>query len=73
MCRMLVMDAFLERVSPLVRRTQMEAEVIERTGWSVSDLDACPPGRLERYLLYWNAKSEREREQIEEAKEKSGH
>jgi hypothetical protein len=52
-------------VGPLARRTQMEAEVIELTGWSVDELDACPAGRLERYLLYWNARAEQRQRDAE--------
>ena len=44
----------------------LEAEVIERTGWSITELDAVPIGRLERYLTYWNTKAEWEARQIKE-------
>lgn len=64
-CRFLVMDAFLNRVGPLAQRTALEAEVVEKTGWTLDQVDACPVGRLERLILYWNAKNEWERERIE--------
>ena len=31
-------------------------------------LDALPPGRLERYVMYWNAKGRREREEMERSR-----
>lgn len=54
----LAADAFLDRVGTAARQTQLEARLVEKTGWTLDQIDAVQPGRLERLLLYWNAEAE---------------
>ena len=68
----LVKDAFLQRVGPVAYQARIEGEIIEKTGWTLDELDAAPPHRLRRVIRYWNRKAEHEREQAERAGSGSG-